>query len=284
MRERGLVEQYKQEIVNYVVLNLTSDMLHYLYEALMSFERRKFSVGYSLLMKPLKEHLFFLSWILADEVNFISRVVSTNYIRFSGVSRETRLSILNRAIDRLHTRKAFNERNIWNYVYSRDYENGFEIAWRRATHLTTSQGEQLDTEDYSFDFIFEDNLDGNYSAFLVEGLPYLFFYLIQIALASLKRICSVNVLSVNHLILITYGCYEALFQDGRNMYVSKELQKTMGDLLSCIHCDAPFKINKRTAPMFYLHERFKCEKCGCVSEFPLYWVLAKSDMKFSSDQ
>lgn len=281
MKEHGLIEPYKHHIVSHVVLALTADMLHFLYEALMCFEKRKFSVAFSLLRKPLKEHLFFLSWILADEEDFISRFEANNYISFSGVSKEERLNIIKRAIEKLHTKDAFDEETIWNYVYSKKHENGFEATWQRATHLTTSQGELLKTDDYSFNFIFEDALDDFYYSFLKEGLPYLFLYLAQIALASFNRIRSVNEKTLNHLILITLGCYEALFLDGRSMSISRLLQKTMGEMLSCIHCEAPFKIRKKNAAMLYLHERFICGECGLVSEFPLYWLLAKSNMKFT---
>lgn len=284
MKEHDLVVPYKQHIVSHVVLALIADMLHFLYEALSCFEKRKFSVAFSLLRKPLKEHLFFLSWILADEDDFISRFESNNYISFSGVSKEKRLSIIKRAISKLHIKDAFDEETIWNYVYSKKHENGFEATWQRATHLTTSHGELLKTEDYSFNFIFDDVFDDFYYIFLKENLPYLFLYLSQVALASFNRIHSVNEKTVNHLILITMGCYEALFLDGRSMPISKVLQKTMGEMLSCIHCEAPFKIKKKNAPMFYLHEKFECEECGLVSEFPLYWVLAKSNMKFTDEE
>ena len=280
MKEHGLVEPYKRHIISHVVLALTADMLHFLYEALSCFEKRKFSVAFSLLRKPLKEHLFFLSWILADEDDFISRFESNNYISFRVTSKEQRLSIIKKAISKLYVKEAFSENNIWNYVYSKDCENGFEATWQRATHLTTCQGELLKTEDYSFNFIFENVFDNFYYVFLREKLPYLFVYLSQIVLASFNQIHSVNEKTVNHLILITMGCYEALFLDGRSMSISRMLQKTIGDMLSCIHCGAPFRIKKKTAPMFYLHEKFQCEKCGLMSEFPLYWLLAKSGMEF----
>lgn len=112
MKENSLVEPYKHYIVSHVVLALTADMLHFLYEALSCFEKRKFSVAFSLLRKPLKEHLFFLSWLLADEDDFISRFESSNYISFSGVTQEQRLSIIKKAISKLHIKEAFSEENI----------------------------------------------------------------------------------------------------------------------------------------------------------------------------
>jgi hypothetical protein len=282
MRENNLIIPYKHHIISHVVLALTADMLHFLYEALACLEKRKFSVGFSLLRKPLKEHMFFLSWVLTDEDDFISRFESDNHISFDGVTKEKRLNIIKQAIEKLHLKEGFNEETIWNYVYSKKHVNGFEATWQRATHLTTSQGELLKTEDYSFNFIFEDAYDDFYYAFLGRGLPYLFLYLTQIVLASFSRIHPIHEKTVNHLMLVTMGCYEALFLNESPMYVGNMLQEAMGDLLACVHCDASFQINKKNAPMLYIHEKFVCEQCGLISEFPLYWLLAKSEVKHDS--
>lgn len=116
-----------------------------------------------------------------------------------------------------------------------------------------------------------------------KNLPYLFVYISQVTLESFNRIHSVNKKTVDHLILITMGCYEALFLDGRAKNISRMLQKQLGDLLSCIHCNSKFKIKKRNAPELYLHETFVCEVCGSRSEIPLYWLLAKGNMELIKD-
>lgn len=59
MKQHGLLRHYKHHIVSHLTLGLTSDMLHFLYEALTCFEKRKFAVGFALLRKPLKENLLF---------------------------------------------------------------------------------------------------------------------------------------------------------------------------------------------------------------------------------
>jgi hypothetical protein len=283
MKDNELVIPYKHHIVSHLVMALTSDMLHFIYEALMCFEKRKFSVAFSLLRKPLKEHLFFLSWLLADEDDFISRFEANNYISFSGVSKEVRLDIIGRAIQKLHVKDAFNKENIWDYVYSKKQKYGFEPTWQKATHLITSQGELLKTEDYSLNFIFEDVFDDYYYEFLRTSLPYLFLYISQVTLESFNRIHSMNNKTVSHLILTTMGCYEALFLDGRSMSIGRMLQKQLGDLLNCIHCNSLFKIKKRNAPTLYLHEKFLCESCGLESELPLYWLLAQANMTLIDD-
>ncbi|MCE8050093.1 hypothetical protein HOP61_02120 [Halomonas daqingensis] len=276
MKRNDLVEPYKHHILSHTVMALTSDMLHFIYEALTCLEKRKFSVAFSLLRKPLKEHLFFLSWILADEDDFISRFESKNYVSFSGVSKEMKIEIIDKAISKFHIQEAFDAETIWNYVYSKKHSNGFEPTWQRATHLTTSQGDLLKTEDYSLNFIFQNNFDDDYYEFLRLKLPYIFLYITQVVLESFSRVHPANEKTVSHLIISVMGCYEALFIDGRSMAISRMLQRHFGDILSCIHCESKLKIKKRNATDLYLHESVVCESCGLRSEVPLYWLLAKA--------
>lgn len=278
MKENELIEPYRHHLVSHTIMALTSDMLHFIYEALTCLEKRKFSVAFSLLRKPLKEHLFFLSWILADEDDFISRFESNNHISFNGVTKEKRIEIIDKAIKKLHVDEAFDAETIWSIVYSKKHENGFEPTWQKATHLTTSQGELLKTENYSLNFIFEDTFDDYYYEFLESKLPYIFLYITQVTLESFNRIQSTNEKTISHLILTMMGCYEALFLDGRSLTISRMLQKQLGDFLNCIHCESKLKIKKANAAELYLHEAFTCESCGLRSELPLYWLLAKAKM------
>ena len=276
MKENELIEPYKHHLISHTVIALTADMLHFIYEALMCLEKRKFSVAFSLLRKPLKEHLFFLSWILADEDDFISRFESNNYISFKGVTKDVRIEIIDKAIKKLHIEDAFDAETIWNFVYSKTYSNGFEPTWQRATHLTTSQGELLKTEDYSLNFIFENAFDDYYYEFLSSKLPYIFLFITQVTLESFNRIHPINEKTTWHLIITMMGCYEALFLDGRSLTITRMLQKQLGALLNCIHCESKLKIKKSNAAQLYLHESFICENCGLRSDLPLYWLLAKA--------
>lgn len=284
MKNNELIKPYKHYLVSQTVIALTSDMLHFIYESLKCLEKRKFSVAFSLLRKPLKEHLFFLSWILADEDDFISRFESNNHISFNGITKEERIEIIGKAIKKLHVSTTFDAETIWNIVYSKKHENGFEPIWQKATHLITSQGDLLKTEDYSLNFIFEDAFDDYYYEFLESKLPYIFLYITQVTLESFNRIHSTNEKTISHLILTMMGCYEALFLDGRSLQISRMLQKHLGDFFCCIHCESKFKIKKANAAELYLHESFICENCGLRSELPLYWLLAQASITLTKSE
>lgn len=284
MKNNNLIEPYKHHIFSHVVMGLTSDMLHFLYESLRCFEKHKISVAFSLLRKPLKEHLFFLTWILADEDDFISRFEANNYRSLNNISKEKRITIFEKAISKLPASDAFDAETIWNMIYSKNHPNGFEPTWQRATHLITSYGDLLKTEDYSLNFIFDNSFDGYYHEFVYSKLPYLLIFSTQILFECFNRIHAINERTVSYSILTTMGCYEALFLDGKKQPLTHMLKKQLFEFLKCIHCDANLKINKKNAPMFYLNEQIECKNCGLVSEFPLYWILARANFTIVREQ
>jgi len=100
-KKASLNPLYMQHVNSHLVLALTSDMLHFLYESLTCFEKRKFTVGFALLRKPLKENLLFLSWLLADQNDFITRFEANNFETLHGVPKDKKIEIFNKAIHSL---------------------------------------------------------------------------------------------------------------------------------------------------------------------------------------
>ena len=284
LKKNNMVAPYKHHILSHIVMGLTSDMLNFLYESLNCFEKHKISVAFSLLRKPLKEHLLFLCWLIADENDFISRFEADNYTSLNGVSKEKQITLFKTAISKIPISNAFDAETIWDLIYSKNNPNGFEPTWQRATHLITSYGDLLKTEDYSINFIFENSFDGYYHEFVYSKLPYLLIFATQILFECFNRIHAIHESTVSHSIIATMGCYEALFLDGRKQPIRNMLTKQLSEFLKCIHCDAQLEINKKNAPMFYLSEQVECKNCGLISSFPLYWILAKAKVNIVRDQ
>ncbi len=276
---------YKKHILGHTILALTSDMLHFLYEALSCIEKRKFSVAFSLLRKPFKEHLFFLSWILADEDDFIRRFESDNYKSFNfpkKFNQELRKKIIADAISRLHSKEAFDEDLIFKLIYSKNHEYGFEPTWQRATHLTTSMGDLLRTEDYSFNFIFENPSDDYYFDFLEGGLPYLMFYLMQVALACFNKIHVTNDKTVDHLIYSSLCVFECISDDKPELM--DKTQEMFKEFLKCIHCNDELLLNKDNFSRILISEKFNCNGCKLENEFPFYWLLAQAKLSLVNNK
>lgn len=283
LKKHNLVEPYKYHLISHLVLALTSDMLHFLYEALSCFEKRKFSVAFSLLRKPLKENLLFLSWILGDEDDFLERFSANNYQTLNGVGKDRQMEIFAAAIKKLATDDAFDASLIREIIYSKNLGSGLEPIWQRATHLITSQGELLKTEDYGINFIFDNNADDHYFDILYSKLPYLMIFVTQITLVCFSLILKVNEKTFSHLVITTMGCYEALFLKSRTQPIAQMLNKNLDSFLKCIHCEAPLRINRDNAPTLYLIEQMQCKSCGLVSQVPLYWLFSVAKVTINKD-
>jgi hypothetical protein len=273
LKEHNLIGPYKHHLISHLVLALTSDMLHFLYEALSCFEKRKFSVAYSLLRKPLKENLLFLCWLLGNKDDFLERFAANNYQTLNAVGKDRQIQILEAAIKRLPIAEAFDANLIREIIYSKSYSSGLEPIWQRATHLITSQGELLRTEDYTVNFIFESPAFDYFFDLLYEKLPYLMIFVTQVTVECFSLILKINEKTFSHLVIVTMGCYEALFLRSRPQKIARLLNRSLKPFLKCIHCEAPLRIDRHNAPNLYLAEQMQCKNCGLVSQIPLYWLF-----------
>src|SRR5690606_36058262 len=151
-----MTETSKHLLLGHLVLALTADLLHFLYEGLCCLEKRKFSVAFSLLRKPFKENMLFLAWLLGDPEDFLQRFEKDNYTTLNGLQSPRRQELFKLAAEKLATKEAFDGELIERMVFSKEFEGGLEPLWQKATHLITSQGSKLRTEDLNINFIFND--------------------------------------------------------------------------------------------------------------------------------
>lgn len=279
LKEKKLVNFYKHHLVCHLVFSLTGDMLNFLYESLRCFEKRKFAVAFSLLRKPLKENLLFLSWLLGNEDDFINRFEKNNYITLNGLSPEQRQTIFTSAITKLPTSEAFAADLLEGLIFSKTNPRSFEPVWQRATHLITSQGAYLRTEDLNINFIFQDVWNDDLYAMLYEKLPYVMLYAIQVALECFARILPSNEHTTSHLILTSMGAYECLFERKRSVGVTKMLGRRLRAFITCIHCKKSIRLSPGNAIGMYLRETLECNNCGLASPLPLYWLFSQANIK-----
>lgn len=283
LKKAGMTETGKHLLFGHLVLALAADLLHFLYEGLCCLEKRKFSVAFSLLRKPFKENMLFLAWLLGDPDDFLQRFEKDNYTTLNGLQSPRRQELFKLAAEKLATKAAFDGELIEKMVFSKEFEGGLEPLWQKATHLITSQGSKLKTEDLNINFIFNNAASDHLYDVAYKALPYLMLFLVQLALRAFSEIVRTNVATTNHLVLVSLGAFECLQTSGPRP-MSKLVTKMLKGTLNCLHCKKPLKLDRGNAMSLFLTEQVTCAGCGLVSQVPLYWLLAQAGLKITPDE
>lgn len=283
LKKAGKTESAKHVLIGHLVLAITADMLHFLYEGFSCLEKRKFAVAFSLLRKPFKENMLFLAWLLGDPEDFLARFEKDNYTTLNGVQSARRQELFKLAAEKLPVKEAFDGELIEQMVFSKEMEDGLEPLWQKATHLITSQGKNLKTEDLNINFIFNDAFSDHLFDVLYKRLPYLMLFLVQLSLRAFSEIAHGNVATTNHLVLVSLGAHESLLTRGARP-VTKYIAKMLKPVLTCLHCKTALKLDRSNAMALFLTEQVPCASCGLSSQVPLYWLLAQGDLKIGDDQ
>lgn len=271
----GLSETRKHLLISRLALALTSDLLHFVFEALCCLEKRKFTVALALMRKPFKENMLFLAWIVGDHEEFLRRFEGDTATTLNGISPARRREILGAAIQKLSTTEAFDADHLNELVFSKGMLNGFEPLWQKATHLITSRGENLKTEDLNINLIFNDvRSDYLYEAVYAK-LPYLMLFVTQLVLRSFTEVAPNNKLTMSHLVLASMGAYECL-SEIKSRPLTTGLVKRLRPFLRCLHCQNALRMSAKAAMTMYLLEKVECSSCHLWSDVPFYWLLAQA--------
>ncbi|MEK7738665.1 MAG: hypothetical protein AAB326_01335, partial [Pseudomonadota bacterium] len=126
-KDNKLDAPYFHFLTSKILSGLIGDLLHFVYEALKNFEKRKFSVAYSLLRKPLKENLIFICWLFNNHENFIDSFEKETYKSLNNLREEKIKLILKETIDKLPLSEMFDYELLYEMIFSKKFSNGLEV-------------------------------------------------------------------------------------------------------------------------------------------------------------
>lgn len=149
---RGQLE--RRAVVNHVCSALFPDMLHFIYEALRALEKRKFTVAFSLLRKPLKEGMLIVAQMCADEATFFDRMKSDakNLLNRRDLNEAGIKTLLEAAMKASRGCSFTNPDAVYDAIFNFQNDLGFAGLFDKATHLVT-EFRRNQTEDYNINFI-----------------------------------------------------------------------------------------------------------------------------------
>lgn len=267
-----------------VLTAILSDTLHFIYESLIAFEKRKFNVAYSLLRKPLTENLIILCKLAKNDDDFIKSFAdgTLQLKQVTNLNNKDRVSLFDDVIDKLHYKDFISGDLLNDIIFSRDTPNGLQRPMQQATHLITTRHESLCTPKFGLNKVFHfDQGDENYNVY--DSLPVVMFFILQISIALFWKYFPLSPVSLNEILVRSIGLYGNIYE-GRLDALSRALNKSLSSMIKCEWCEAGKpKIKKRYAASFYLNDQIHCGNCGRFSHTPLTYLLRSGALNIAFD-
>jgi len=231
----GRTEEKERLVRNHLCIALFSDMLHFIFEFLTCLERRKVTVAYCLLRKPLRENLFYAAWMLAEWESFFYLFTQESVKLSLQRAGANRLAIFKRAVEGLALGGKIDVEELYRAINDKKYPGGLRNIFDKATHLvTTHEGLQ------NFNFIFKDPMDNNSyeSIYPIVYRSLLFALSIQIELFS--KMEDIRPSYENSAIMKILTAEEYAFKASAS-HVSRALSRAFSPFLRCPDCQAGLK-------------------------------------------
>ncbi|TXB71285.1 hypothetical protein FQV27_05450 [Paracoccus aurantiacus] len=280
----GRGELERRAVVNHVCNALFSDMLHFIYEALRALEKRKFTVAFSLLRKPLKEGMLIVAQMCADEGAFFDRLKADakNLLSRRNLDEAGIKALLEAAMKLSRGCSFTNPDKVYDAVFNYHNDQGFAGLFDKATHLVT-EFRRNQTEDYNLNFIFKNPEDDDiYAGGTYAQLAMLILVLHIMQIELYRRMGKASKKYQNWMLFTSVGAYEALFTKGRSR-MTNFVNSNFAEFMQCRLCEAQLRIKKVNAPRLFIGERLYCEQCLADQHFPFGWLLSKVDLDLFED-
>lgn len=263
-------------MLNHVLVALTSDYLHFVYEALIALSKRKFAVGLSLLRKPFKENLLHMTWMLGDSEDYFDKFEKSpaKFMESRKTDSIFRAKLMEKALKSCILAENFSPSLIENLIYNKNDPNSLAPLFDKATHLVTG-ARALSTEPLNLNLIFKNPRDNDIFDECYSGIALVLMYSFAIISSEIEKVAPLDTSYVRRRLLIAFMIYQALFIKGPpNLY--RTIEKTFGDLLSCTVCQAKLRSRKSEIPRLLVAERIVCRSCKSDIDIPILWLISKA--------
>ncbi|TIU90562.1 MAG: hypothetical protein E5V74_00170 [Mesorhizobium sp.] len=279
LADSGRMDIAQKSTVSELNLAVYADLLHFLFGALQALEKRKFTVAYAMLRKPLKENLLYAAWMVADENDFFQRMrddPSGKLVQNGDKIRD----ILYESIKHIKAACFFDGDLIYRMIYDKDFDIGLCVPMNKANHLVTNRGERLKTDKWDLNYIFKDFRENDVYETIYPILAYLLAFIQMLQIASYSRLKDINEEYYKYLTVSTIGAYDALFA-GNKGGMASHTNRLFKEHMTCPFCKSGVRIKKAEAARFFILEYLSCKSCGHEHRFPLYWLLSKTEWTVS---
>ena len=275
--ENGMRDVAKEMSVGQAMMAIWGDFFNFIYEALTALEKRKFVVAFALLRKPLKQNLLYLTMILVNDEEFFARLESSpaDHLDHPTIQDSHRKDYFKRAKELIPFTDFVDPETLHDIIFDTGMENGLAPLFDKANHLVTRR-KQIQTEDLNLNFIFKNPMDDDVFETTYRQLAYILLYALFLQIELFKRAGFTGDEAANWFSLTGLGTYSALFTTG-SCSVTDSMNEALEDLMVCPHCKEKTHIQREDAARFFTAHKLTCHACGLEHDFPLLWLLAKTN-------
>lgn len=263
--------------VGQAMMAIWSDFFNFIYEALIALEKRKFVVAFSLLRKPIKENLLFLTMMLVDESGFFGKLASSpaTHLGHPGLQDTHRRAYFSKAKEIIPFGEFVDPEWLHDLIFDIGNKDGLAPLFDKATHLVTNR-EQIRTEDLNLNFVFKNPHDNDVYDTTYKQLSYILLYSLLLEVELFKKADLDGEKVAQWYALTGLGAFSGLFGK-KACPVRREMNRMLRPFLVCPHCKTQVRITKAGAARFFTSHKLSCRNCRHEHDFPLFWLLSKVD-------
>lgn len=282
--ESGQRDIAKTLSVGQAMMAIWSDFFNFIYEALIALEKRKFVVAFSLLRKPLKENLLYLTMILVDDDKFFEKLENSPAEGFGhpGIQDTHRKVYFTKAKSLIPFGEFVDPEVLHDMIFNVGTANGLAPLFDKATHLVTNR-KQIQTENLNLNFIFKNPTDDDIHQSIYGQLSYILLYAMLLEIELFRKAGFNSDKLASWFSLTGMGAYSALFIKGR-CKIAASMNRLLKDFLVCPHCGESVRIRKSEAARFFTVHKITCRSCHHEHDFPLFWLMSKVDWSLKDDK
>ena len=270
--DNGREDVAKRIVINQSVIPLYADALEFILEGLFMLEKRKFTVSFALLRKPLRQSLFFLTWLFADEDEFFARMKSDPALLDRNIEPEQKKALLARAISEFEINEFLDADVIYGMVFDKKNPSGLAHYFDKALHLVTNEA-AIKTEGLNLNFIFKKRSDDDLYDGIYFILAYVLLYLLLLEIETIGRMSDLPEFYLKWISIAIVGSFEAIFTEGSTMI--DHVNTAWAEIFRCVSCGTPLQVTRGNAFEYFATETLPCLKCETIQQFPLYWIMSK---------
>lgn len=221
LKNNNKKDDYEMVIKKTIIPALLSDMMHCIYEALKAMEKRKPSIAYMLIRKPIQENLYLFEEIILLKSDFIN-IFESNSLKLrhkNGGDVNGHISRIERVLSIINFDQVLDASYIATLRYDKNHEDSFDGICNQAMHLFTEH-KAIKTENLNINLIFGTNesIETLYK-FMYSRLPYLMYYIYivfeqladNISKTSREYLCDIQC-RLSALFLLAYSEIDSNYQ------------------------------------------------------------------------